>query len=783
MTKITVPRTHLILIALLAAAGWAVFPAPAAAQFADVSYDPIDRHFAPVAAPPDSGTYAPAVQQAIAEGYRQLALAGSPSDDDHLDAAEAAFERALDLDRSATHAWNGAGIYELTKDEQWLVVLESLKKIFDRDHISMAIEAFETSLEIDPGFHAGRYNLALAYRQARGQENYDRAITELERLLAEAPGYADVELLLAITLRDAGELDRLAAMADSLPGGAGLPAAGRQLLLAYALFNTGRPEEGAAAYWKGLDAIQDERQAELYWHDIRPIVTAGTDAEFHRLAAAERPAFIRAFWQGLADASFVTADGRLAEHYRRLHHAYQNFRIALPERRHYASGAAYVPPWQTGFDDRGVIYLRHGPPDEEARYSGPAVEQNVSWKYERAGDPLVFHFVMREDVGDYKLVRRLADALIAGSSKMTGQTLFNPLCGGGGSCDGYDSRIRDSDLEALRELYSSRGSLDSYYDLAATSLDRMTLEREETRIASDVTVGTESQSFDPGADGARLPYPVHAVPFLDPNGGTTIAFYYALPTLAVDIVPRTGGGSQIDYRYQILVTAAGEEAPAARAEEDVAIASSTPIPQQAGVMIPAVRTIAVPPGAYTFGMKVTDLNSGRSGVTRGEFGLTDLTGPELALSGIVLAGRVEPAADASHPLVRWGRIKVLALPSLTFRREQPVFAYYEIYNLAADASGAARYRTTYTLKTAQEDRNVVARFFSAIGELLTEGEEEGEITYVFERSQSGEIDPILEYFSLDVSDSPAGDYVLDIAVEDLTQGTTARREVPLRLID
>ena len=40
----------------------------------------------------------------------------------------------------------------MAKDEQWLVLLESLKKLLNRDHISMAIKAFEQALAIDPGF-------------------------------------------------------------------------------------------------------------------------------------------------------------------------------------------------------------------------------------------------------------------------------------------------------------------------------------------------------------------------------------------------------------------------------------------------------------------------------------------------------------------------------------------------------------------------------------------------------------------------------------------------------
>ncbi|HUP19532.1 MAG TPA: GWxTD domain-containing protein [Gemmatimonadota bacterium] len=764
-------RTHLIAGVALGAALLAPDRLPA--QF-------VDDFFEPIPAVPESGLYPPEVQQSIEEGYRQLALVTDPSDDAHLEPAKAAFQRALDVDPRALHAWVGKGIYELKKDEQWLVLLESIKKIFNRDHISMAQKAFEEALEIDPAFHVARYDLALAHRQARGPDNYRRAIRELERLVREAPGFGDTPLLLAITYRDAGDLEKMRESIDSLPE-EGFPPATRQLLLTYALANLDRPAEAAAAYDAGLAAISTDREAGLYWHDIKPIVSGETDAEFQSLPAAEKADLLRRYWERLADQAFVSVEERLVEHYRRLHHAYQNYRILLPERRHYSGMAAYVPPWQTGFDDRGVIYLRHGPPDDVATFSGPQVERNVSWKYERAdGDPLVFHFVSDEDVADYKLVRRLSDAVMTGGTSMAGTTMFNQGCGSGRECDSYDARILSANLRELQELYSSRGHLSPVYDRAATRLDPQILQAEEGMLAEDIAVGTGSQSYDPETAGEPLLFPVYPVAFKDPGETTSIHFYYALPTALVSIATRPDGGSTVDYRYQLLVHDEGSE-PVERQQQDVTLSTSQPIPRDAGAMLPGVRSARLGPGQYQYGMKVTDLTSGRFGVVQGQILVDDLVTPDLAMSGVVLAHSVAPASG-DGAFVRWGRYKVLPLPSRMFRRSQPVFVYYEVYGLDLAPSGGASYRTTYTLAARDRGRNVVARFFSAVGERLFGGEERGAITYSFERSQPGAADPLLEYFSLDVSDSPPGEYTLRVEIEDLAGGNTVRREVPLTLV-
>jgi len=755
-------------------------PAPAAAQF-------VDEYFSPIPSVPPVGTYSPDVQAAIEEGYRQLEAVSSPSDDVHLDAAESAFERALDADPDAIHALNGMGIYELAKDEQWLVLLESLKKLFNRDHISMGIKSFERALEIDTDFLPARFNLGLAYRQSRGMNNYRRAAQEFLRVAQVDPDYNDVMKLLVLTYRDAGDME---AMRSAIRE-AGSEVATRptmELLLAYSLINAPDStaemvQEGVQAYWRGLTAIENEQDADLFWHDLRAIAPPETNAEFKRLPIDQKPEFIRAYWQRLADQSFVSPDERLAEHYRRLQYVMANFRLDLPERRHYSAIDAYVPSWQTGFDDRGVIYLRHGPPDDTAAFTGPEFERNLSWKYEAAdAEPMLFHFVSNEDVSDYKLVRRLSDAVLSTNTSMAGQTLLDQNAGtllNSGRLDQYDARILATQRVALQDLYRSRGHLDPDYDRTAMGLDVQILQEEEARLAQDIEIGTRTQSYEPEVSDPLL-YPVYAVPFKSPSGGTEVAFYYALPTSGITILPR-GSGSEVDYRYQLRVTSTqSPDEIEGRADEEVRIATPQQIPQGPGVMLPGIERVDVDPGQYHFGLKVTDLNSGRFGVLQGNVAVNDLEGPGLTMSGVVLATRVEPAVDPSNPFVRWGQTKVLALPSRMFRREQPIYVYYELYGLDASA-GEARYRTTYTLSAREPDRNVVAKFFSSLGELLSGEEEKGEITYAFERSQPAPADPLLEYVSLDVSESEPGSYLMTVEVEDLASGQTSRREVPLTL--
>src|SRR5207302_11157209 len=128
----------------------------------------------------------------------------------------------------------------------------------------------------------------------------------------------------------------------------------------------------------------------------------------------QRAAWLERFWLR-RDATEAREPGeRLAEHYRRWFYAWHNFRL-VSRHRHYDITERYRAD-QTTFDDRGAIYLRHGPPDKRATYPRvlDRLEPNETWLYRRPEGDLIFHFVARDDVQDYKLVESLADAVVAG---------------------------------------------------------------------------------------------------------------------------------------------------------------------------------------------------------------------------------------------------------------------------------------------------------------------------------------------------------------------------------
>ena len=97
-----------------------------------------------------------------------------------------------------------------------------------------------------------------------------------------------------------------------------------------------------------------------YRSDLATIATDSVLKEFDIASGAQRATYLKHFWTDRDRIELRGAGERLREHYRRLFYARKNFQLTSLN-RHYD----IVERYRSGsrdFDDRGVIYIRHGEP-------------------------------------------------------------------------------------------------------------------------------------------------------------------------------------------------------------------------------------------------------------------------------------------------------------------------------------------------------------------------------------------------------------------------------------
>jgi GWxTD domain-containing protein len=289
-------------------------------------------------------------------------------DDNDLDAAGAAFDRAAEANGRNAWAQYGRALVEANSADVRSIGLvqtgRSLAKELGLDARSKARRSVERALQLDRtlGPAAALFaDLAVLGRDPDEMQKAGKALDAIVRT-----GNASEEELtsysrLLVAMDAAGQaVDEATKAIDIAPAS---PDA--RYALAIALLNDkGGAEDGAALYFELVDALTPSLADRLY-EEVRWIATPREREAWDSATIDKKKAWFREFWDVRAAMSAEPVAARLAEHYRRL-------TISL---NRYARQSDGPQPGETlmrerdpsPFDDRGIIYLRHGEPNAKIR--------------------------------------------------------------------------------------------------------------------------------------------------------------------------------------------------------------------------------------------------------------------------------------------------------------------------------------------------------------------------------------------------------------------------------
>jgi GWxTD domain-containing protein len=410
-------------------------------------------------------------------GFVSLRL-GEMGGHSHYDDAASEFQWAIDLQPSWPYAWYGMGIAEYGVGDSQISFVTGIKTMLGKDALTRSAVAFAKSAEVDPSFARGLVDLANTALRQRVNIKLGVALEALRRAGKTSAG-GDPEVLLARgrVEREVGDGDSaLAAFNGYLQYGSNRSLG--LLEVARTQFLLGR-FDGMAPYYEGAGS-DDSATVAAYRSDLATIATDSVLREFDHQRGPRRAAYLRKFW-AQRDRTDLRTDGeRLREHYRRLFYARKNFQL-VAKNRHYD----IVERYRSGsrdFDDRGVIYIRHGEPSSRATYAAPGLEPNESWRYSRTDGDLIFHFIAREDVQDFKLVESLFDVLgFSAAVKLQGQ--------GNGAADNA----------VAEQLMLSRERLSPIYRRlhGAGRMSTGRYQSQERRVGQEsIALGTRTDSYE-----------------------------------------------------------------------------------------------------------------------------------------------------------------------------------------------------------------------------------------------------------------------------------------------
>ena len=178
------------------------------------------------------------------------------------------------------------------------------------------------------------------------------------------------------------------------------------------------------------------------------------------------------------------------------------------------------------------------------------------------------------------------------------------------------------------------------------------------------------------------------------------------------------------------------------------------------------KNLEIQPGNYMLEIEIYDLPSVKTGISREMISVESFESDSIKLSDFILGITIDNTLSKSEFTSRG--FENMPNPALSYLMDQPLYLYYEIYNLRLGPPGVTNYRVEYKINRDKTRKPAIVKLFSGIGRLLgIEGKKE-EISTFYKYSG---IDPTeKQYLTINMVDKEPGYYNILLSVTDLNSG-------------
>jgi len=478
---------------------------------------------------------------------------------------------------------------------------------------------------------------------------------------------------------------------------------------------------------------------------LRYVLDPQQQEEYLGLPPGRRPEFLRVAWAALDPTPTTALNERFDDHYRRL--AYARARFGRDEK--------------PGWDKRGELLLRYGPPDARQEIPGDVVPglglvpPKEIWVYNWLGQAY--------QLEDARFQGNFQDAL---STRRTSRSdIVRDVAG---ERDQDDPTAPNANVAGAADIATLGADAETGPNFDTGSFRVLDAEKQmaQERLQTMLVRGQEGLEKRPSAylhdyGGGKLDYVFDVQSFSDRGSGRTrvevnTAFW------AKDLRFVDDGAEHV----AVLETEAALKTPD---YQDVAHAAKRTrdrrqsVKDLRGALVLDQITLVSEPGDYRLALSVRDSVSGNTGIYRTETSVRNYPPGELAVSDIQPALDVKPG-QAGDLFVK-GNLQVVPYPLGTFPRDRDIYLYFEVYGLALSPTGDALYTVEFRIQPRAQSTS--SWFGSSKGRVVPG------VATAYEGSSTSP--NVQEYFSLDPATFSEDVYDVTIRVRDRVSDRTAER--------
>ncbi len=640
--------------------------------------------------------------------------------------------------------WNKSRDYFrkiIAQDEQFrdvyyqFAILQRYRKKYEE-----AIELGHRQITLRPDDTAAQLGLFRLYKYMITHRDAGKAMAWLENRDSAYDRFFAGELL-----RRQGELEQALRRFDEVPvADSTFSLVALALARAKVWYQKGDPARAQKLVFLALDQIKNSLDCGLVFNDFKYILS---DDELQQYETAETPGqcaqFFRTLWRKRDPLPAEAVNPRLTEHYRRLLYAEENYVfdgfkawVNNPDKSTYLKfPRSYA--LNDEFNDKGLIYLRHGPPDDRIVTVGESVPRNESWLYyprAKGQQVLTFHFIIDELMGKANNWR------------------LSPVL--------YDQRMLEDRLQ-WGNIYHKM--------LTATPLERLSYEVEmadQSKESVREGLSTDRHTWEKKV--IPFSFPIRVTTFRGRGGKHQVSIAYALPVSELQSILKDGylevemGAVLRDSLWQEVTRSVYH------------LRQRTPRNNTGRInyLINGFELKATP-GVYHAAFHARPSDSNMLAGYQFDVVVPDYDSDTLQVSDILLASVIEDAGKTSGKFIRKG-LRVIPNPTVSYPRTAPVHVYLEIYHMQPDDQNRVRYRIEYSM-------DLKKRKSSGVGKLFTFWRRSKQnVVSVASDRESTTVDPI-EFIALDVQKAVAGEYELRVRVTDKESGRQVVKTARLEL--
>ncbi len=687
-----------------------------------------------------------------------LRLGFSRLEQDDQDLARQAFDRALELAPGDAKAWIGVGRCYLEREDKRARLIRIVERWFNWDDVSRAIDCFSKAVELAPGSAEAHYWLGSGYMRRFGRDDLQTALAQLQTASNLGGLNRDLGFKLASLNKALGHLDSaekvLSEVIENEKGRVD-PLAG--LELAKISLRRHNYDKAIRLYWRGVQAITTRAEFKAYWDDVVMLADEDEREQFDQTPPAQAEQFFRDFWFRRDHDLDLSPGMRMLRHYFRLSVADSLYHVPFAQRNPSLGPlAATYPDVDVPYDDRGLVFIRHGRPDRILTHIGEGLLPNETWIYYRQNTPdLMLHFAGLNGNSEYQLITALSSVVGRPSD-------FIADIDGNVYPRDDEEAIR---LNWIRELYSSREEVGDglYFRLFNHPGDPFSLMEEEATNALAIRRALNSESVEaPYSHVLRSYYDL--VSFRGrPGRQGDLEFYLGVPGRDISY-SRQPDAYYYDIAFELMLYDSHWR-QVGRIDKTEQHKSAINPHDLVDRLVLDLGHLDLPAGDYRYFIKIQ--NGESVGLYNGNLQMDSFDGDSLQSSQILTAQNIFASPVDSSKFKRYG-LEIYPNPSRVFHPTDKMFAYQEIYNLTPAADGNCRYRITYVVSTVKRDRNVFGAVLDTFKSLAGRGPGQERVVLSAEKTRrpSGR-DLVQEEVAIDISDNPDGLYELSVRVEDL----------------